>query len=163
MPRSSGALARSLVGRRSRCANRPITSKWTISSDNWWGDSHVALSRSVARSYGAFARKLRWLAIDDSVITLPFAIRGMTGLAAGFLGLPDRGLVKVGFAADLVVFDLATLRDKATYESPHQLSEGMVHVLVNGRFALRDRRPTGVLAGAPLLRGGQPFRARSTR
>ncbi|HEV3485214.1 MAG TPA: amidohydrolase family protein [Vicinamibacterales bacterium] len=115
------------------------------------------------RSYGAFARKLRWLAIDDSVITVPFAIRGMTGLAAGFLGLPDRGLVKEGFAADLVVFDLAKLRDKATYEAPHQLSEGMVHVLVNGRFALRGGRPTGVLAGVPLLRGGRPFRSRSTR
>jgi N-acyl-D-amino-acid deacylase len=71
--------------------------------------------------------------------------------------------VKEGFAADLVVFDLATLRDKATYEAPHQLSEGMVHVLVNGQFALRDGRPTGVLAGVPLLRGGRPFRARSTR
>lgn len=110
------------------------------------------------RSYGAFTRKLRWLAIDDSVITLPFAIRGMSGLAAEFLGLADRGLVKQGFAADLVVFDLAKLRDKATYEVPHQMSEGMVHVLVNGRFALRDGKPTGVLSGAPLLRGGRAFR-----
>ena len=86
----------------------------------------------------------------------------MTGLAAGFLGLADRGLVKEGFAADLVVFDLARVRDKATYEAPHQLSEGMVHVLVNGRFALRDGRTTGTLAGAPLLRGGLPFRGGST-
>jgi N-acyl-D-amino-acid deacylase len=110
------------------------------------------------RSYGAFARKLRWLAIDDSVITLPFAIRGMTSLAAGFLGMADRGLVKEGFAADLVVFDLANVRDKATYEAPHQLSEGMVHVLVNGRFALRNGKSTGILAGVPLLRSGRPFR-----
>jgi N-acyl-D-amino-acid deacylase len=113
------------------------------------------------RSYGAFPRKLRWLAIDDSVITLPFAVRGMTGLAAGFLGLADRGLVKQGFAADLVVFDLARLRDRATYERPHQLSEGMVHVMVNGRFALRDGNPTGTLAGVPLMRGGRPYRERS--
>jgi N-acyl-D-amino-acid deacylase len=110
------------------------------------------------RSYGSFARKLRWLAIDDSVITLPFAIRGMTALAASFLGLPDRGLVKEGFAADLIVFDVVKLRDRATYEAPHQLSEGMMHVLVNGRFALRDGKPTHTLAGVPLLRGGRPFR-----
>jgi len=106
------------------------------------------------RSYGAFSRKLRWLAMEDSAITLPFAIRSMTSLAATFLGLPDRGLVKAGFGADLVIFDLSKVRDRATYEAPHQLSEGMVHVMVNGRFALRDGRPTGVLAGAPLLRGG---------
>jgi N-acyl-D-amino-acid deacylase len=110
------------------------------------------------RSYGAFTRKLRWLVLDDSVITLPFAIRGMTSLAASFLGLPDRGLVRQGFAADLVLFDLATLRDRATYEAPHQLSEGMVHVLVNGRFALRSGKATGTLPGLPLLRGGRPYR-----
>ena len=107
------------------------------------------------RSYGAFTRKLRWLVLEDSAITLPFAIRGFTGLAAQFLGLKDRGLVKQGFAADLVVFDLAKLRDKATYDQPHQLSEGMVHVLVNGRFAIRYEKPTGTLAGVPLTRGGR--------
>ena len=109
------------------------------------------------RSYGAFTRKLRWLVIDDSAITLPFAIRGMTGLAAQFLGFKDRGLIREGFAADLVVFDLARLRDKATYDQPHQLSEGMLHVLVNGRFAIRNEKPTGTLAGKPLVRSGQPF------
>ncbi|MFN0179530.1 MAG: serine hydrolase [Gemmatimonadales bacterium] len=113
------------------------------------------------RSYGAFTRKLRWLALDDSVITLPFAIRGMTSLAATFVGLSDRGLVKPGFAADLVVFDVSKVRDRATYEAPHQLSEGMVHVLVNGRFAVREGRPTGVLAGMPLTRGGKAFRGPS--
>ena len=109
------------------------------------------------RAYGAFTRKLRWLVVEDSAITLPFAIRGMSGLAAQFLGLKDRGLIREGFAADLVVFDLARLRDKATYDQPHQLSEGMVHVLVNGRFAIRNDKPTGTLAGKPLVRGGQPF------
>jgi N-acyl-D-amino-acid deacylase len=110
------------------------------------------------RSYGAFPRKLRWLVMEDSAITLPFAIRGFTGLPAQFLGLKDRGLVKEGYAADLVVFDLARLRDAATYEKPHQLSEGMVHVLVNGRFAIRDGRATNVLAGTPLVRDGRAFR-----
>jgi N-acyl-D-amino-acid deacylase len=113
------------------------------------------------RSYGAFTRKLRWLVLEDSAITLPFAIRGMSGLPAQFLGLKDRGLVKEGYAADLVVFDLARLRDKATYDRPHQLSEGMEHVLVNGRFAIRNEKVTGTLAGKPLLRpGSKPFSAK---
>lgn len=110
------------------------------------------------RSYGAFTRKLRWLVMEDSAITLPFAIRGFTGLPAQFLGLKDRGLVKEGYVADLVVFDPARLRDLATYDKPHQLSEGMVHVLVNGRFAIRDGRITNTLAGMPLVRGGRAFR-----
>jgi N-acyl-D-amino-acid deacylase len=110
------------------------------------------------RPYGAFTRKLRLLALDDSVITLPFAVRSMTSLAATFLGLPDRGLVRRGFAADLAVFDLAKLRDRATYESPQQHAEGTVHVLVNGRFAIRDGRSTGTLAGEPILRGGAVYK-----
>lgn len=113
------------------------------------------------RPYGAFTRKLRMLALDDSVITLPFAVRGMTGLAATFLGMQDRGLVRQGFAADLAVFDLANLRDRATYDAPHQYSEGTVHVLVNGRFAIRDGKATGTLAGEPLLRGGVVYRGAS--
>ncbi|MEW5916362.1 MAG: amidohydrolase family protein [Gemmatimonadota bacterium] len=110
------------------------------------------------RPYGAFTRKLRMLAIDDSVITLPFAVRGMTSLAASFLGLKDRGLVRPGFAADLAVFDIAKVRDRATYDDPKQHSEGTVHVLVNGRFAIRDGKATGALAGEPLLRGGGVYR-----
>ncbi|MGH7710648.1 MAG: N-acyl-D-amino-acid deacylase family protein, partial [Gemmatimonadaceae bacterium] len=110
------------------------------------------------RPYGAFTRKLRMLAIDDSVISLPFAVRGMTSLAATFLGLPDRGLVRVGFAADLAVFDVPKIRDRATYDAPHQYAEGTVHVLVNGRFTIRDGKATGTLAGEPLLRGGAVYR-----
>jgi N-acyl-D-amino-acid deacylase len=133
------------------------TRDWMMTcTDGGVPNPNVAITHP--RSYGAFARKLRWLALDDSVITLPFAIRGMTSLAATFLGLADRGLVKQGFAADLVVFDVTKVRDKATYEAPHQLSEGMVHVLVNGRFAVRNGRATGALAGVPLMRGGKAFR-----
>ncbi|RMH15874.1 MAG: D-aminoacylase, partial [Gemmatimonadetes bacterium] len=84
------------------------------------------------RVYGAFTRKLRRFVLDEGVITLPFAIRSMSGLAADFLGLRDRGYVREGQAADLAVFDLARVRDRATFENPHQVSEGTVHVLVNG-------------------------------
>jgi len=107
------------------------------------------------RPYGAFSLKLRAFALDDSVITLPFAVRSMTSLATTFLGVPDRSLIRPGFYADLAVFDVARIRDRATYDNPHQYSEGTVHVLVNGEFALRDGKPTGGLAGKPVLRGGR--------
>jgi N-acyl-D-amino-acid deacylase len=106
------------------------------------------------RVFGAFTKKLRDFALDGDVIPLPFAIRSMTGLAADFMGWTDRGYIRVGYAADLAVFELARVRDLATYEEPQQYSEGTVHVLVNGRFAIRDGEATGVLAGRPLVRGG---------
>ncbi|CAN5638060.1 hypothetical protein BH23GEM11_BH23GEM11_02280 [soil metagenome] len=109
------------------------------------------------RPYGAFTRKLRTFVLDEGLLTLPFAIRSMTGLAADFLGLEDRGYVREGMHADLVVLNLDNLRDLATYEAPQQFSEGAVHVLVNGRFALRNGEATGALAGQPLLRGGEVF------
>ena len=104
------------------------------------------------RSYGSFTRKLRVLAQDEGVVTLPFAVRGMTSLAADFFGIPDRGLIKEGFYADLVLLDEAEIRDRATYDNPHQYSEGTVHVLVNGQFVLRDGKPTGALPGQPITR-----------
>jgi N-acyl-D-amino-acid deacylase len=106
------------------------------------------------RPYGAFTRKLRLFVYEEAIISLPFAVRGMTSLATGFLGIPGRGLIKEGFFADIAVFDEARLRDRATFENPHQYSEGTVHVLVNGQFAFRDGEPTGALAGRPILRGG---------
>ncbi len=106
------------------------------------------------RSYGAFTRKLRLFVHEERLISLPFAVRGMTSLAAQFFGVPDRGLLKAGFYADVVVLDEARIRDQATYDDPHQYAEGTMHVLINGRFAFRDGRPTGELAGRPIPRGG---------
>ncbi len=102
------------------------------------------------RSYGSLTKKIASFVHDKHLISLPFAIRGMTSLGADFLGFQNRGLIKEGFFADLAVFDEAKIRDKATYENPHQYSEGTVHVIVNGQFAFRDGSPTGVLAGRPL-------------
>ena len=104
------------------------------------------------RVYGAFTRKLRQFVLDDEVISMPFAIRSMTGLAADFLRLTDRGYIRAGARADLAVFDREAIRDRASYEAPHQYADGTVHVLVNGMFALRDGETTGTLAGRPLLR-----------
>lgn len=102
------------------------------------------------RGYGAFPRKIRHYALDEGVVDLAFAIRSMTSLPALVYRIPDRGLLKEGMAADVVVFELDGVRDRATFTEPHQLSEGMVHVFVNGRAAIRDGEFTGDLAGRVL-------------
>jgi N-acyl-D-amino-acid deacylase len=104
--------------------------------------------------YGALSNKLRRFVLDEHVISMPFAIRGMTSLPSTFFGVPGRGQIREGFLADIAVFDEGELRDMATYEEPHQYSRGTVHVLVNGRVALRDGEITSELAGRPLRRGG---------
>ncbi len=112
------------------------------------------------RVFGAFTRKLRQFVLDEPVITMPFAIRSMTGLAADFLRLDNRGYLRAGAVADIAVLDPDRIRDRATYEDPRQPAEGTVHVLVGGRFAIRDGEATGALAGRPLPR---PTPAPSTR
>lgn len=107
------------------------------------------------RAYGAFTRKLRDFALDRGIVTLPFALRGMTSLAAGFYGMSRRGSIAEGFYADIAVFDEGRIRDRATYEEPHQYSEGTVHVLVNGKLAFENGRPTGALSGRPLPRASE--------
>ena len=76
----------------------------------------------------------------------------MTSLPASVFGMARRGRVAVGAVADLVVFDLETLRDRATYRKPHQLAEGMVHVLVAGKLAIEARKFTPARAGRVLSR-----------
>lgn len=112
------------------------------------------------RPYGAFSRKLRLFVLEDSIISMPFAIRGMTSLATTFLRIPDRGLIREGFYADIAVFDEARIQDRATFDDPHQYSEGTVHVIVNGMFAFKDGKPTGELPGRPIRRGGGADRRR---
>jgi N-acyl-D-amino-acid deacylase len=84
------------------------------------------------RGNGAFARKLHVYVGERKTIDLPFAIRSMTSLPASVYGMKDRGVLRPGAWADVVVFDLAKVRDAATYQNPHQMAEGMAHVLVNG-------------------------------
>ena len=109
------------------------------------------------RAFGSFTKKLKDLVIDEQVIQLPFAVRSMTGLAADFLGWTDRGYLRENMIADITVLDVGAVQDLATYGNPHQYSQGTVHVLVNGVFAIRDGAATGELAGHPLVRGGGVF------
>ena len=95
------------------------------------------------RNYGTFPRVLGRFVRDLKILKLEEAIYKMTGLPAGKLRLSDRGLVKPGLAADLVVFDPATVSDPATYDQPHRYAKGIVHVIVNGRFVVREARHTG--------------------
>jgi N-acyl-D-amino-acid deacylase len=105
------------------------------------------------RVYGALSNKLRRFVLDEQIVTMPFAIRGMTSLPSTFFGVPERGQIREGFVADIAIFDEAELRDMATYEEPHQFSRGTIHVIVNGRFAIRNGELTGDLAGRPIRRG----------
>ncbi|MDX1646489.1 MAG: amidohydrolase family protein [Longimicrobiales bacterium] len=102
------------------------------------------------RVYGAFPRKMRMLALDDDVLTVPFVIRSFSGLAADFFGLADRGYLEPGKRADVAVLDLDAYRDVATMRDPHHFSEGVVHLLVNGAWAIRDGEFLGTLAGRAL-------------
>ena len=104
------------------------------------------------RTFGAFARKMRLFVFEDPVITPEFAVRSFSGLAADFYRLPDRGYLREGYIADLVVLDPDRYRDRATFEEPLLHTEGVTHVLVNGTFAIRDGDLTGALAGVPLMR-----------
>ncbi|MGK2963137.1 MAG: amidohydrolase family protein, partial [Gemmatimonadaceae bacterium] len=104
------------------------------------------------RGNGAFSRKLRKYVVDEKVVDLPAAIRSMTSLPATVYRVSDRGSLRAGAYADVVVFDLSRVKDMATYEQPHQMAQGMVHVLVNGRLAIRNGEFTDALAGEVLQR-----------
>ncbi len=104
------------------------------------------------RAYGTFPRILRKYVREEHVLTLPDAIRKFTALPAQRMRFTDRGVLKQGMAADVVIFDPATVRDLATYENPNQLSQGMEWVLVNGVPVIADGKMTGALPGK-VLRG----------
>lgn len=107
-------------------------------------------------TFGTAPRRIRRFVFDEPVTTLPFAIRSMTSLSAQILGLRDRGLLREGLKADVVVFDPATIRDRATYFQPFQYSEGVNFVLVNGTFVVDGGKPTQAKPGRVLSRQRSP-------
>jgi N-acyl-D-aspartate/D-glutamate deacylase len=102
------------------------------------------------RSYGTFPRVLGRYAREERLLSLPQAVHKMTGLPARRLGLRDRGIIRVGARADLVVLDPRRVADQATFEDPHRYPSGIDHVLVNGRFVIKDGEHTGSLPGRVL-------------
>lgn len=104
------------------------------------------------RAYGTFPRILAKYVREEKVLTLEDAIRKFSALPAQRMRLTDRGVLKAGMWADVVVFDPATVRDRATFDNPNQLSEGMEYVLVNGVPVIDQGKMTGALPGK-VLRG----------
>jgi len=104
------------------------------------------------RAYGSFARVIGKYVRDEGLVTLEDAVRRLSGFAADNLKLRERGYLKPGYFADIAIFDPALVQDRAVPGDPHQYSEGMAHVFVNGRQALRDGEHTGALPGR-VLRG----------
>jgi N-acyl-D-amino-acid deacylase len=107
------------------------------------------------RAYGNFARVLGKYVRDEKVITLPEAVRRLSGLPATNLGLDHRGFIQEGMFADVVVFDPATIADRATFDKPHQYAVGMKHVFVNGVQVLKDGEHTGAKPGRALWGPGK--------
>jgi N-acyl-D-amino-acid deacylase len=113
-------------------------------------DGRLSESTSHPRAWGSFPRILGRYVRDEHLLTLEEAIRKMTSKAAARVHLSDRGLLRPGMAADITVFDPATIRDVATFEDPKHYSVGVKHVLVNGRRVVADGVITSERPGRPL-------------
>lgn len=118
-----------------------------IGSDAGGQNPETARSLVHPRAYGTFPRVLGKYTREDGALRLEDAVRKMTSATAQILRLRDRGLLREGMYADVVIFDPATVADRATYVQPHQISEGVRHVWVNGVQVLRDGVHTGATPG----------------
>jgi N-acyl-D-amino-acid deacylase len=117
---------------------------------------NAAASRGEAthpRSYGTFPRVLGHYVREQQLLSLAAAVRKMTALPAGRLGMTDRGLIRPGNVADLVLFDPAGITDVANYADPHHYATGIVHLLMDGREVIRDGKLTGIRCGKVLRKG----------
>jgi len=112
------------------------------------------------RSYGTFVRVLGRYVRERRLLSLEEAIRKMTSLPASRLSLKDRGLLHPGMKADIVVFDPATIADRATFQQPHQYASGVKHVFVNGKPVILDGRTTGERPGRVLYGPGRALAER---
>lgn len=116
-----------------------------ISSDGILFDRHP-------RGAGSFTRILRQFVREEHLLTLEEAVHKMTGAAAEHMGISDRGVIRPGAWADLLLFDPATVADRATSAEPSALSVGIALVWVNGEVVLEDGRPTGLRPGVPVMK-----------
>jgi N-acyl-D-amino-acid deacylase len=110
------------------------------------------------RAYGNFARLLGKYVRDEQIIPLEEAIHKLTGMAATNLQIRERGFIREGYFADIVIFDPATIQDHATFENPHQYATGVEHVFVNGGHVLKNGEHTGATPGK-FVRGPGYYRA----
>ena len=132
-----------------------VTQPWVSICNDSQGtapDGLLGKEHPHPRAYGTFPRILRKYVREEGKLRLEDAIRKFSALPAQKMRLADRGVLKKGMWADVVVFDPATIRDRATFEDPNQLSEGMQFVLVNGVSVIENGKQTGALPGK-VLRG----------
>ena len=108
------------------------------------------------RAYGTFPRVLGKYVREDKVLELSEAIYKMTHLPAIAFGINDRGLIKKGMKADITIFDKNTVKDNATFTSPHQYPDGIKYVIVNGKLAVDDFNFMGLKAGEVLSKNLNP-------
>jgi N-acyl-D-amino-acid deacylase len=128
---------------------RIMRQPWTMTCTD--GDLvAMGVGKPHPRAYGAFARKLKRYVVERNTIDIATAVRSMTSMPATVFGLKDRGQLRAGAFADVLIFDLAKVNDAATYVDPHQLSEGMNDILVNGELVRRDGKFTTALPGRVL-------------
>ena len=116
--------------------------------------------RPHPRNYGTFPRKLAYYSVQEQVLSLEAAVRSMTSLPASILRMTDRGLIREGLAADITVFSVNALKDRATFDNPHQYATGIQHVFVNGTPVVHDGKVTGALPGKALRFEGGESRSR---
>jgi dihydroorotase/N-acyl-D-amino-acid deacylase len=121
-------------------------------------DGPLSKSKSHPRAWGTFPRILGRYVREERLLTLEDAVRKMTSRPAARVGLSDRGILRPGFAADVVVFDPSTIRDVSTFEDPLHYSTGIRHVFVNGQAVIADGRITDERPGRPLR--GPGYQAR---
>jgi N-acyl-D-aspartate/D-glutamate deacylase len=116
------------------------------------GSAQVLTANTVPhpRSYGCFARKIGHYALTEKVLSLEQAVRSASGLPADILKLPERGYLKAGYFADVVVFDPEAYRDVATFDKPHQYATGVRYLFVNGKTVIDEGKHTEALAGKVL-------------
>jgi len=129
---------------------RQVALPWVSFGSDEAGDAPEGvflLSAAHPRAYGNFARVLADYVRKHHVLRLEEAVRKLSSLPADTLSLADRGRLRPGAFADVVVFDPTTIQDHATYKDPHQLATGVSYVIVNGKIAIRDGEPTGAASG----------------
>jgi N-acyl-D-amino-acid deacylase len=129
--------------------NEPFT---MIASDS--GVRRFGLGVPHPRGYGNNARVLGQYVRDLKIITLEDAVRKMTSLPAQTFGLRERGQIREGFVADVVIFDEKTVADKATFENPHQYAFGFSNVIVNGELVFEETKMTGKRSGQAIYGNG---------
>lgn len=134
-------------------ARRAIPEPWVSFGCDYGAvrpDGVLGRDRPHPRAYGNFPRLLGVYVREEHLLPLEQMIRKMTSLAAQTMRIEDRGVLRPGMWADVTIFDAANVRDLATYENPHQFSEGIRYVVVNGEVVLDDGKMTGALPGRPV-------------